>query len=466
MSRIGRRVLGAGLMLASTAFSYQASASFPSIVLNITSASGCQFSPGLQSGASAEVTGSTSSAVDLEILFGPMQTFIIFIDLVQFGTSAVPFSGLSFEDGVNFGSGSGSGFATGSQSDVTGFSVSGSGSGSPGCIFSFEASSLALNGGDSSEAEKVLQGVGLLTATNFGPFADTLNALGSIFSSIGGPRNPAAQSGSGRGFHLGKNGLGFSTRGLAAGNGGEVPFGLWGNVTYTDTENDLAATAFDSTRWSGTFGADWNFADRVVVGVAGGYETSDTDTTFNGGEEDVDGWSLVPYIAAVIYGNWSVDAALGYSDLDVDQQVGAVSGSTEAERRFAAAHLNYGQTYGNWNLAARIGVLWAKEDRDAFTDSAGAVTPESSFRVGRFRVGGEISHYLGAWEPFLGALFSHSFQETDVVGIDTDSSDVLVNGGVRYFGAGGLSGSLGVTALLGRDDTEEYSVNLLLRKEF
>ena len=210
--------------------------------------------------------------------------------------------------------------------------------------------------------------------------------------------------------------------------------------------------------------------ETAIIGIAGGYETDDTDTTFNGGNIDTDGFTVVAYAGSLITDSLSVDASFGHSLLDTDQFRTAagtrITSSVDGDRTFAAANLNYNHQVNDWLLTGIGGVLWAQDKQDAFTESDGTAVGSSRFTLGRVKIGGELARTFGAFEPFVGATFSHAFNQTDIAGSSNDRSDVLLGAGARYFGSQDVSGSLELNTLLGRDDVEEHSVNFLLRANF
>jgi len=80
--------------------------------------------------------------------------------------------------------------------------------------------------------------------------------------------------------------------GLNAGDGSTIPYGVWGSYSYTDFDNDLSSTAFDGNSHSFLGGVDVSLWDNTVLGVAFGYDNGDIDTTFNGGNQDIDSYTV------------------------------------------------------------------------------------------------------------------------------------------------------------------------------
>jgi outer membrane autotransporter protein len=247
---------------------------------------------------------------------------------------------------------------------------------------------------------------------------------------------------------------------------------VWSNLGYTKSENDLGTSRSDSKRWHGSVGADLTLDDWLIVGLAAGFESDDTDTIFNGDNIEMKGFPIVTYVDALLTDQLSVDLAIGRTYLETDQF--RTSGTTritsglKGARVFAAGNLNYGWSIQDWRIRTRAGLLWLRDDQGAFAESNSNAVARSVFRVGRAKFDGEVSRTYGVFEPFLRATYNTTFTLTQSAsgGPSPDRDDMLINLGVRYFGENSLSGALEFNTLLGRDNIEEYSVNLLSRSEF
>ncbi len=289
------------------------------------------------------------------------------------------------------------------------------------------------------------------------------------------------QQGSDVGVSSVPNGMMFQT-GMAAGGDFAFPYGFWGSFSRTDSEDDFSSTAFDSERYNFIVGADFSPREGLIMGLALGYETQEVDTYFNGGVQDVDGYTVVPYLALRLGENHSLDMSFGYSSIDTDQfrlalvgglPVGArVTSSVDSERYFFSGNFTTNQTYGNWNLSGLVGGLWAKDVQEAFSEDDGTTIAGSNFKVGQWRIGGEAAYAIGAFEPYGRATFQYDFTRTKVTfapGVAApkfDRTDVLAGFGVRYFADNGMSGSLEYSTVLGRENYSEDTIQFLIRAEF
>ncbi len=272
----------------------------------------------------------------------------------------------------------------------------------------------------------------------------------------------------------------FRSRGMAAGDDFAFPYSFWGSVSRTDSEDDFVSTAFDSTRYNFLAGADFSPREGLVMGLALGYEDQDVDTTFNAGNADMDGFTVVPYLSLMVGDKTSVNLSFGYSDIDISQfrSTGGVPGGApitskvDSERWFFSGNAAHYWQYGNWNLTGHAGVFWAKDQQDAFTESDATANLKNSFKLGQWRIGIEGAYPMGAFEPYASATLENDFSRTQIpfaAGVaraQYDPTDVLLGFGLRYFADDGLSGSIGYSTVVGRNDYDEDTFQLMVRAEF
>ncbi|MCK5669296.1 MAG: autotransporter outer membrane beta-barrel domain-containing protein, partial [Gammaproteobacteria bacterium] len=269
-----------------------------------------------------------------------------------------------------------------------------------------------------------------------------------------------------------------SMSGMNAGDSNYL-YGAWGSYSYTDFENDFASTAFDGQRHGGLIGLDVSPWDGVLLGVAVGYEDSDIDTDFNLGNQETDGFTIAPYLGALINDTWSVSASFGYSSLDTDQfrTLGTTTftSSPDSDRWFAMFNLNGLTTYDNWIIGGQIGVLWARNELDAYTEtsSLGATTrvAEMDAKLAQWNIGADVAYSYGEFEPFARVMYENDFSQTEIGVIggpqpSFDDDDVMLGFGMRYFGANNLTGNLEFNTRLDRDDYDEYDISATIRYDW
>jgi hypothetical protein len=265
--------------------------------------------------------------------------------------------------------------------------------------------------------------------------------------------------------------------GLNAGDGTTIPYGVWGSYSYSDYDNDLSSTAFDGDTHSFLGGIDFGFWENTVMGIAFGYDNGDIDTTFNGGHQDADTYTIVPYFGALLTDTLSLDFNIGYSYVDYDQfrtlpgTTTRVSSSPNADRWFGALNLN-GITYrNNWILGGRIGALFGKSVIDSYTESNGTVVADSRTKVGTGVIAGDVAYSYKNYEPFVNLSYQYDFELRELSVTtgpqpENDRDDILVSAGVRYYNSNGISGNLEYTKRFERDNFDEDRISLTVRADF
>ncbi len=263
--------------------------------------------------------------------------------------------------------------------------------------------------------------------------------------------------------------------GVNAGDGEGMPYGIWGNYSYTDYENDLSSTAFDGSSHGFLGGIDFGIREGTVLGVALGYESSDIDTGFNGGNQDTDSFTIAPYFGAILDDILSVDFNIGYSRVEYDQYrtsgAARVTSSPEADRWFGAFNLNAITFIDNWILGGRVGLLYASSKIDSYTESNGTVVADSRTKVSTANIAGDVSYIYGNFEPFLNLAYQYDLRQ-EKISVATgpqpsnDRDDILLAAGVRYFEKSGVSGNLEYSKRLLRDDFDEDRISLTVRVDY
>ena len=265
---------------------------------------------------------------------------------------------------------------------------------------------------------------------------------------------------------------------LAAGDDLLYPIGFWASYQTSRFSDAFAATASDSHSDTLFAGVDFSPWEGTLFGVALGYESTETDTQFNTGQQDLSGLSVIPYFGMVIGGDTGVDfdlstdLAFGFSRLDLDQfrtdpGTGArVTSSTDSFRAFVSWNVSAARAYGDWYFGTRAGFLLAKDTQSAFTESDGTAVAESNATLGRVSAGADVSYLWESIEPFANVLYEYDYELEEIRLTGTqhpnDRDDFLVGAGLRWYSETGFTSSFEYSTVLGREDfdSDTYSINL------
>jgi len=335
----------------------------------------------------------------------------------------------------------------------------------------FFSAVLPINFSTSEVASERQAGAEVTQVQALGNFANNVGVIipVRIGSALGGPRDVA---------QLGVKPIarGMMLEGSAAGDGFDYPFGLWASYQRSDFQDDFVSTQFDAKSNTVFVGADFSPWDNFLAGVAFGYESVETDTTFNFGQQDSSSYSLIPYFGVLLNDHvdapfdLTLDMALGYSAVEIDQfrvtSGTRVASSTNSKRWFVTSNVAAAQTYGNWYLGGRLGFLYAKDNLDGFTETDGTANAGQETILGRVSLGADAAYLWGALEPFASATYQYDFNRDLVTATHPDDADdVSIGTGVRWYGDS-LSATFEYNTILGREDFDSSSYQFSIRGDF
>ncbi|MCP4984194.1 MAG: autotransporter outer membrane beta-barrel domain-containing protein [Gammaproteobacteria bacterium] len=257
---------------------------------------------------------------------------------------------------------------------------------------------------------------------------------------------------------------------------------LWVSSSMTSFDNDFSRTKYDGDMQMLLAGLDYTLSDKYIFGVAFSFEASDIDTTFNAGNQQIEGFSINPYFAYLISDTWSVDLSIGLGEFDTDQfrtigilDVGPPPGITTSSitsdfsstREFLTSNLTYSTNRGNWYLTGWLGFLVANMDQDGYEESDSTVIDGQDLDIERWNLGGEAAYSHRSSESYFGLVYE---KETDVNEVEfatgeqpeNDDDSMLVTVGWRYYGSE-IVVNFEFNSRLGADDVSENSISSTLR---
>jgi hypothetical protein len=281
---------------------------------------------------------------------------------------------------------------------------------------------------------------------------------------------------------------------FAAGDPQSANVGAWASYNYVDASSDFATAGatlgFESDAHNALAGADrLFFGDRLLLGLSGGYTALSADTTHNGGGEENDGYSVVPYAALLLTDIFSIDASGGYTALDYDQNRvsptdGTLTTSTfDADRWFIAGNVNATLARGNWIGNLRLGAAHANERQDAYAEVGSAASAlggtlrsvrEREIHLTQLVVGGEIAYGGPTVEPYVMVAYHNDLDREDDPGAGgmpgtfrvvqpSDDDEVQIGLGLRCYAERGITATLEYLRVEGREDFDLDSLMATLR---
>jgi uncharacterized protein with beta-barrel porin domain len=270
-----------------------------------------------------------------------------------------------------------------------------------------------------------------------------------------------------------------------------------GDKDATDLED-----GFDYNAAGITAGVDYRVSDRLVLGVAFGYNSVQTDFdergTVTGGGIDNDNY------AASLYGSYSAQdyyidgiVTYGWSDYDMrrrvyyDVQNKVATADTESDQYSLAVGAGYEAHKGALSFGPQVRVSYLNLDIDGYEESGAEelnlAVDDQEVESLTTAVGGQvaytISHKLAVIRPFATAEWHHEFDDDSqvisthyvndprqhILELQTDDPDrnyFLVGAGISGVLPGGAQASLSYDTVLGLDDVTSHTFTLAARLEF
>ena len=259
---------------------------------------------------------------------------------------------------------------------------------------------------------------------------------------------------------------------------------LWAQGGYTNSKNSFNAgtnndTRFNGDIWVGVVGVDYKASSRVTLGVAGGYQLVDINTTFNAGKVKQTGFGVTPYMAVVLNQTYYLDFSAGYWLLDneVSRNAGAARASYAGSRWNVGANLNGNWTRGKWVVGGKVGYQYINAKEDAYTETGSAAATGSltsdAVKIGQGQLGATAGYQMGSITPYGMARIEHNFLQPTLVlnnGVGAqpaaNRTGYRVGGGVRLAMSSAVSGDLSANTLYGKSDYKEWGVGGTIRVAF
>lgn len=256
-------------------------------------------------------------------------------------------------------------------------------------------------------------------------------------------------------------------RGMAAGNEGK--WFAWSSYNSIDNKyhNNPTNIRNESDVGNLNLGADYMLAPNMVLGLSLGFDKGDSESRSNNAVAtyDTKGYTIAPYFGWQILPNLTLDATLGFGKGDMDQDRNI---SSDSDRSFGAANLTYTQWYGNLQVSAKGGYLYATEKYKNMSVSGNKIGGTShTNRLGQVRLGAQVGYWVtGGVMPYVGLTYTNDVERTKLASEPWDRDALLMTVGVN---AVSLKDGLTVGVVYNqeverkRTDSDSLMVNVNLR---
>lgn len=259
---------------------------------------------------------------------------------------------------------------------------------------------------------------------------------------------------------------------------GDVPLGIsvWANPFYTRSKDSNVSTGYKSESFGAFFGGDYALGNDYTIGIMFGVDNTDVKSRVNGGGSDTVGLTVAPYLRYTIDRNYSVDATVGYTNSDSDNdRIAAgtrITGSSDTNRWFGSVGANGSYWHDRWNFLARLGTTLSYDDRDGFRESNGTYVAGDSSTFGQAQIGGTAGYYFTNLRPWLSATYTYDYKrELPKVAANQfrpsdDRDQVVFGAGLTVFGLGAVVGDLNVKHSVGKEKYDNTTFGLTFSTSF
>ncbi len=300
-------------------------------------------------------------------------------------------------------------------------------------------------------------------------------------------------------------------QGGGAGDEGNNDFGIgrWGvfvngSVSFGDKSTTDSEPGFDFETTGITAGVDYRLRDNLVIGLAGGMRTNESDLGSNG-HIDVEGLTLSLYGTYYQEDEYYLDAivSIGQNSYDTLRNItfGSIDQGANGDTDGTELALSVGGGFDYYRNAISFGPYaefnWVRSDIDAYEETAsrpqaagsGLLLGIASQEVTSMTValGGQITYAIstdrGVFSPQLRFDWEHQFEDDNrqiearflsdpansVFSVGTDEPDrdfFNIGAGVSGAFKNGKSAFLYWESVLDRDDISQYSITGGVRVEF
>jgi hypothetical protein len=173
-------------------------------------------------------------------------------------------------------------------------------------------------------------------------------------------------------------------------------FDVWVEVHYSHFDDDGGTLESEGEFGVIYLGADYLLNPAVLVGALVQFDWDAQDTATSP-QSDLEGhgWMAGPYFSARITPGLFFDAraAWGTSDNTIEP-FGLAKDDFSTDRWLASAKLTGNWSNGNFRVTPSLGVVYAQEHQNSYTDSFGVPIPSQTVSLGRVSFGPEFAYRI------------------------------------------------------------------------
>jgi len=188
---------------------------------------------------------------------------------------------------------------------------------------------------------------------------------------------------------------------------GKVKRGVWFRAlgSMGDMDDSGGLPGYETTTGGFVAGLDTPVGDKAVLGITGGYTTTDIDGNANSGKADVS----TPRVG--IYGSYDIGlaniaATVGYARSNIDSQrqtVGGIANGDHDQNEYSAGlQASKLLSHNGYSIIPRAGVQYAHIESGSYLETGPGINA------------GVLSDSTDSLQPFVGASVARSFSHSGI----------------------------------------------------
>jgi hypothetical protein len=268
-----------------------------------------------------------------------------------------------------------------------------------------------------------------------------------------------------------EQGFAAAPSGVAAGDQ-PTRWGVWSNATVNKLDNYKSDAKYSGGLLTVMLGADYKITDKLLVGLALGFERTYLKTDFNDGWLQASGLTISPYIGYSILDNltWDLTGGVTFTSNYSTRANSTLEfhSSYESLRTMASTNFNYYYQIENWLLSAKAGFMYTNDYTGAFTERGllgfRSRIAERNAYVGEFVAGGRVGYLFEKVEPYVAVNYLYDPWMTLGNELDRDEIEGVLGLNVTPWPSFLLG--IELARSFARDDTDTMRCSVNLRYEF
>lgn len=261
--------------------------------------------------------------------------------------------------------------------------------------------------------------------------------------------------------------------GLAAGDQADFSprWGVWANGQVTKMNSYESSSRYQGGLFLAMAGLDFRVTDALLAGLALGYEYSQTDTYFNDGSLNGNGFTIAPYFGYAILPTLTVDITGGITFLDYWSRrtdVFDYHADYSGLRSMVSSNVNYYIPWKNWTFSAHGGFMYTNEHTYEYTEKGSfgqrMERGDDNDYVGEFNAGLRAGYYFDGVEPYLALTYLYDAWLSGRQDQDRDEFEAAF--GLNYQPVNNFLFGMELNQTFGRYKLNSTGVSIQARYEF